>query len=161
MLTTCPNAPGSCSARRDAGFTLVSVVFILVVLAVLGAAMAKMSMRQHLGAAAELGAARAYQAAYAGLEWASFQVLRAPPRPAAPAADTPPACFGNTSITLGDFIVSISCVRTQGSDGPTSLSFYQLIANACNAPSGTSCPNTTAGVQPTYLERQLSRTVVR
>lgn len=150
MSTTCRKAP--CAGQPQTGFTLVSVVFILVVLAVLGTAMARMSMRQHLGAAAELGAARAYQAAYAGLEWASVQVLR---------SASAPACFAGTNITLGDFVVSVSCTRTQGSDGATTLSFYQLVANACNAPSGSSCPNTTAGVQPSYLERQLSRMVTR
>lgn len=154
MSTTCRSANRRASHRgqHQTGFTLVSVVFILVVLAVLGAAMAKMSMRQHLGSAAELGAARAYQAAYAGLEWGSVQVLR---------SATAPACFAGTQITLGDFVVSVSCTRTQGSDGATALNFYKLVANACNAPSGTSCPNTTAGVQPTYLERQLSRMVSR
>lgn len=154
MSTTCPsgNAPQRRAAREEAGFTLVSVVFILVVLAVLGTAMAKMSQRQHLGSAAELGAARAYQAAYAGLEWASVQVLR---------SASAPACFGTTQIALDDFLVSVSCTRSQASDGSTALNFYQLVANACNAPTGTSCPNTAASVQPTYLERQLSRTVSR
>nr|WP_316639399.1 agglutinin biogenesis protein MshP [uncultured Roseateles sp.] len=137
---------------RETGFTLVSVVFILVVLAVLGAAMARMSMRQHLGSAAELGTARAYQAAYAGLEWASVQVLR---------SAAAPACFAGTQITLGDFVVSVSCTRTQGSDGASTLNFYQLIANACNAPSASGCPNTATSPQTTYLERQLSRTVAR
>ena len=48
---------------------MVSALFVLVVLAALGAALAKISQRQQLGSAAEIDAARAYQSARAGLEW--------------------------------------------------------------------------------------------
>lgn len=58
MWTTCRDprpAPaaaaraGYTTARRQRGFTLVSVVFILVVLAALGAALASISVRQQMG----------------------------------------------------------------------------------------------------------------
>lgn len=144
------------------GFTLVSALFVLVVLAVLGAALAQVSLRQQLGSAAEIEAARAYQAARAGLEWGAFQVLRSPLPPAAA-----PACFGATSFTpagLASFTVTVSCTRTPGSgtlaDGATTLAFFQLVANACNAPSGGACPGS-GTPQPSYVERQLVRTVVR
>ena len=126
------------------GFTLVSALFILVVLAALGAAMAKISQRQHLGSAAEIETARAFQSARAGLEWGAFQVLRNPAPPAAA-----PACFSATSFnppgSLAGFTVTVSCTRTPPSgtvsDGATTLAFYQLVANACNAPSsvGRNC----------------------
>jgi len=148
--------------HRPHGFTLVSVIFILVVLALLGAALANVALRQQLGSAAEVEHARALQGARAGLEWAAFQVLRNPAPPAAA-----PACFAATSFTLAGlsgFTVTVSCTRTPGSgtvaDGMTSLAFYQLVANACNAPSGGNCP---AGGTPaqTYVERQLTWTVSR
>jgi len=117
MLTTCLEGSGARpdphlkvarqALARQEGFTLISMVFILVVLAVLGAAMAKFSMRQQLGSASELAAARAMQSANAGLEWASFQLLRNPPPPSAGA-----------------------------------------------------CPST-APLNPSYVERQLSRRLVR
>jgi MSHA biogenesis protein MshP len=149
-------------AHPDAGFTLVSVLFILVVLAALGAAMANISMRQQMGSAAELESARAFQAARAGVEWAAFQVLRNPAPPAAA-----PACFATTSFSasgLADYTVTVSCTRTPSSgtvsDGATALAFYRLVANACSAPSSGACPNT--GTPPTsYVERQLSWTVSR
>ena len=137
---------------------MVSALFILVVLAALGAALANISMRQQLGSAAEIEAARARQGARAGLEWAAFQVLR---NPAAPAAA--PACFGSTSFSVAGvsgFTVTVSCTRTDGSDGALALAFYQLVANACNSPSSGACPNTgTPAV--TYAESQLSWTVAR
>ena len=150
-------------AHRARGFTLVSVVFILVVLTALGAALASVSMRQQMGSAAELESARALQAARAGLEWAAFQVLRNPAPPAAA-----PACPATTSFSptgLASFTVTISCTRTPGSgtvaDGVTTMAFFQLVANACNAPTSGACPNVAPAPSRTYVERQLSWTLVR
>jgi len=159
MSTTCPERP---PRARHAGFTLVSVLFIVVVLAALGGALAGISVRQQLGSAAELEGARALQAARAGLEWGAFQVLRVPAPPAAA-----PACFGSTSFAppaTPGMTVTVSCTRTPGSgtlsDGTTALAFFQLVASACNAPSGGACP-AVGTPQPTYVERQLTWTVVR
>lgn len=152
---------------RHAGFTMASLLFILVVLGALGAAMALFTQRQHMSSAAELAAARAYQAAFAGLEWGSFQVLRNPLPPAAA-----PDCFSASNITfplatdsaLSDFTVTVSCIRTPNSgsvsDGATALVFYDLTATACNQPVAGACP---AGAAPpaTYVERSLSKRVAR
>ncbi len=158
--TTCPDAR---LRTPEAGFTLVSVVFILVVLTALGAALASISVRQQLGSAAEVESARALQAARAGLEWAAFQVLRSPAPPAAA-----PACFGTASFSaagLSSYTVTVSCTRTPSSgtvsDGATALVFYQLVANACNVASAGACPNIAAAPDRSYVERQISWTVVR
>jgi MSHA biogenesis protein MshP len=147
---------------RTAGFTLVSVIFILVVLAALGAALASISVRQQMGSAAEIDAAQALQAARAGLEWAAFQVLRNPAPPAAA-----PGCFAPTSFSaagLASFTITVTCTRTPASgtvsDGATALAFYQLVASACNAPSAGACP-ATGTPRSTYVERQLTWMVVR
>lgn len=147
------------------GFAMVSALFILVVLAVLGAAMASISTRQQVGAAVEVNAARAYQAARAGLEWGAFTVLLPAP-PAAPAVDAPPACFGATNITLSGelsgFVVSVQCTRTgPTADGSTSRTFYQLQATACNAPSSGACATVSVAPQITYVERRLTWTIAR
>jgi MSHA biogenesis protein MshP len=145
--------------RHDGGFTLISAVFVLVVLAALGTAMMGITQRQQLGSAAELDSARALQSARGGLEWAAFQVLQNPAPPAAA-----PACFGSTNMVLAPFTVTVSCTRTPGSgtlsDGATALVFYELVATACNAPVAGACP-TTGTPGTTYVERQLSWTVVR
>ena len=145
--------------RHANGFTLVSMVFVLVVLALLGGALARIAMRQQLGSAADLEHARATQAARAGLEWGAFQVLRTPAPPAAA-----PACFGRTSFALAafaGFTITVDCTRSDAVDGATAMSFYTLVANACNAASSGACPTTAAQPQPTYVERQLSWTVAR
>lgn len=149
---TCPEE------ARQRGFTMVTALFIIVVMAALGAALGNISLRQHLGSASELDAARAVLAARAGLEWGAYQVLRNPAPPAAA-----PACFGNTNLTLAGTLagmtITVSCTRTPGagtvSDGGTALVFFKLVANACNAPTSGACPSTSA-LQPTYVERQLT-----
>ena len=167
LSTTCPE-PWPRTPRRPrsppapGGFTLLSLTFVLVVLTALGAALANIAMRQQLGSAAEVDAARALQAARAGLEWGAFQVLRNPAPPAAA-----PGCFASTSFSpagLTSFTVTVSCTRTPGSgtvsDGSTTLVFYQLVANACNGPSSGACP-ASGTPSRTYAERQLAWTVQR
>ena len=145
---------------------MVSALFILVVLAVLGAAVASISQRQQRGAASEINAARAYQSARAGLEWGAFSVL-IPAPPAAPVADTPPACFTTpTHMALNGeltgFVVSVTCSRTGPVvDGDISRTFYQLQATACNMPTAGSCVATPATPSLNYVERRLSWTVAR
>lgn len=139
------------------GFTLMSMLFILVALAALGAALAALSQRQQLGSAGELATARAYQAALAGLEWGSHQILRVPGQP---------GCFGSRSFVLpdqlADFTVTVSCTRTPSSgavtDGDQALAFYVLLATACNITAGGACPNG-GTTEPAYAERQLSRSL--
>ncbi|MCE4555869.1 agglutinin biogenesis protein MshP [Pelomonas cellulosilytica] len=159
LLPTSPAAAPQARARAMAprGFTMVSMLFILVVLAALGVALASLSQRQQLGSAGELAAAKAYQAAYAGLEWGSFQVLR---------GGAQPPCFATRSFKLpdqlADFTVTVSCTRTPASgtvtDDGVPLAFYTLVATACNLTASGACPNATT-TEPTYAERQLTRTL--
>lgn len=140
---------------RRTGFTMMSMLFLLVVLAALGATLASLSQRQQLGSAGELAAAKAYQAAIAGLEWGSFQILP---------GSTQPACFATKSFGLPDqlagFTVTVACTRTPSSgtvtDGDQGLVFYEIVATACNIAAAGSCPNSTTH-EPAYAERQLTR----
>lgn len=146
-------------ATRVTGFTMMSMLFILVVLAALGVALASLSQRQQLGSAGELAAAKAYQSALAGLEWGSFQILRS-------GSGAQPACFATKSFVLpdqlSDFTVTVTCTRTPASgtttDGDRVLAFYELQATACNLSTGGACPNGST-TEPTYAERQLNRTL--
>lgn len=145
--------------RHHCGFTMMSMLFILVVLAALGTALAALTQRQQLGSAGELAAAKAHQAALAGLEWGSYELLTVAGQP---------ACFATKTFALpeqlADFTVTVTCSRTPGagtvSDGATPLAFYELRATACNRPAGGTCPNATT-TEPTYTERQLNRSLVK
>jgi MSHA biogenesis protein MshP len=135
---------------------MMSMLFILVVLAALGVALTSLSQRQQLGSAGELASSKAYQGAYAGLEWGSFQVMT---------GASAPSCFATKNIALPDqlagYTVTVACTRSTGTDGASSLTFYQVTATACNIPdAGGACPN--AGTaEPAYAERQLTRSLSR
>jgi len=143
---------------RDRGFTMMSMLFILVALAALGVALASLSQRQQMGSAGELAAAKAYQAAFAGLELGSQQILRASGQPACP--------FTTRTFTLpdllADFTVTVTCTRTPTTgtvtDDGVAMAFYTLVATACNITASGACPNT-GTAEPTYAERQLSRSL--
>jgi len=139
---------------------MMSMLFILVALAALGTALASLSQRQQLGAAGELAAAKAYQAAFAGLELGSQQILRAAGQPACP--------FTTRTFTLpdqlADFTVTVTCTRTPSSgtvtDDGQAMAFYTLLATACNITAAGACPNT-GTTEPAYAERQLSRSLTK
>lgn len=61
---------------RMAGASLVTAIFLLVVLATLGAAMLNIFTSQQSSSAMDVQGARAYQAARAGIEWGLYQKLR-------------------------------------------------------------------------------------
>ena len=149
--------------RRPQGFTLISAIFLLVVVTALAVGMGQLSQRLQLGAAGEIETARALQGARAGLEWGTWQVMRNPPAPAAA-----PACFGATSLTLpgqlSGLTVTVRCTRTPASgtqsDGTTALAFFSLVATACNRPEAGACP-ASGTPELGYGERQLSWLVAR
>ena len=62
--------------RPPRGFGIVTAVFLLVVLAGLGAALVNLSTVQHTASALDVQGARAYQAARAGIEWGLYRQLR-------------------------------------------------------------------------------------
>lgn len=151
------------TAKRIRGFAIVSAIFILVILAALGAFIVTISTTQQIGSALDVQGARAYQAARAGIEWGLYQVQATaaynfgytssdPNTRACPAATT---SFSPTATTLAGFTVTVDCTATaDASNGPT---VYTLTATACSVPNAGACPNT---VNPgaLYIERRLSVT---
>jgi len=94
--------------RRQHGFAAVAAVFLVVILAALGAFMVTFSNTQQLTAAQDVQGTRAYWAARAGLEWGVGTVM-------ANATVPPPCPAASTTLTTvfdGGFTVTVSCVRT-------------------------------------------------
>ena len=133
--------------HRARGFTIVSAIFILVVLAALGAFIVSVSTNQQIGSALDVQGVRAYQAARAGLEWGLYRQLQ------------DASCVGATSFapaasTLSGFTVTVACTDTaDGSSSPV-IHSYLIQSTACNQPNGGSCPNTT-NPSNLYVERRL------
>lgn len=128
--------------RAGRGFALPSAIFLLVVLAALGAYLVTLSRTSHLAAALDVHSARAYQAARAGIEWAAWQVI-VPPGPATPCPPSP------STLTLGEtlalFSVTVECRRSDVSDGAETVSVYQIRSMATAGAAG----------EPDYVERRI------
>ena len=131
--------------HANKGFAIITAIFILVVLAVLGAFMVNVSTNQHIGSALDVQGVRAYQTARAGIEWGLYQKLVAN------------SCVGSTSFapaasSLAGFTVTVSCSSyADVNGGPTT---YTINAIACNATG--SCPAASPG--NLYVERRLDVT---
>ena len=93
----CPEPPFP--PARQQGFALATAIFLLVVLAALGAAMLTFSSAQHVGSAMDVQGARALQAARAGIEWGAYQALRGT------------GC-GGTTLALDGFSVTVTATPT-------------------------------------------------
>jgi MSHA biogenesis protein MshP len=148
--------------NREAGFSIVTAVFLLVVLSLLGAFIVSVTGLQLSSQALDLQGVRAYQAARAGMEWGAYQVLdpnnaqnpvNCGPPPAMPACPGVPMP-GGLAGSLSPFTVNVTCTSTAATEGNREIRVYEIIATACNqAP----CPN--AAPAAGYVERRLTATL--
>jgi MSHA biogenesis protein MshP len=143
-----------------------SAIFILVVLASLGAYVVTISSAQHIGSALDIQGSRALQTARAGMDWGIARAVNDPTHFGAgdcKAGPWPVSVNLNTAGTdfpsLAGYAVSVTCTGTVYSDGGVSnLYSYALTATACNQPNAGVCPNTaTPGAN--YVERRLTAQV--
>jgi len=139
--------------RAQRGFGAIAAILVLVLLAGLAAAVIRLSTTQQIGSAQELNAARAAQAARAGIEWGLYQAFRG----------SWTACSGN-SQTLdlsGDLgmRVTVTCLSSQFNEGESApgvaqaVRVYTLDAVACNG--AAACPDASRATGPTYVERRM------
>lgn len=151
-MKTTLNKIGSISER---GFSLVSAIFLLVVIAALGTFAVTLSTTQHQSEAMDVMGKRAYQAARAGVEWGAFQIIQSGVSGTTFAFDcqTPAGTQSSvplTATTLTSFSpVSVRCSAVSAVDA-TSVWVYTLSASAV---AGGTVGN------PDYIERQLSVTM--
>lgn len=140
-------------AAREAGFSLVMAVFLIVVLAGLAAFAVQIAMTQYAASDAELLKARAQAAADAGIEWGANLTLRA--APAICAAAPVSKSFTLTQGALKGFVVTVACTPTQHQIYSVSTGTWQtytVFTLASTASSGTY-----GG--PDYVARSVSRNV--
>ncbi|MBZ0126100.1 MAG: hypothetical protein K8F32_06985 [Rhodocyclaceae bacterium] len=139
--------------RRQAGFSIVTAIFLIVVLAALGAFAVSMFRVQQTAAALDELGARGYQAAQSGIEWGAWQVLRGP--------GTCAAATGNLALpgSLSPFTVTVACASTAHTEAGNPVTIYQLTATACNQPAAGACPNPAPGAD--YVERQVQGAMER
>lgn len=105
------------------GFAMVSAIFLMVVLGLLGALMVSMSNTQQISAVRDTLGTRAYYAARAGIEWGAYQALRS----GSCAASTTPAPLA----TATGFSVVVACTASGPHDeGGASVTVYQITSTA-------------------------------
>lgn len=143
------------SRSFQGGFSLVSAIFLLVVIAALGTFAVTLSTTQQQSAALDVLGSRAYQASRAGIEWGAYQVL---PNSAVPGGFAANCRAGATSQTvsplpdmLAGFNVNVQCSATAHSDAAATVTVYQLTSTATQ---GT--VNTTL-----YVERQMTAIIAQ
>lgn len=140
---------------RQRGFGVIAAIVIVVILASLGAFMSTLSTTQHVGSALDVQGARALFAAQSGVEWGLYHTLKG----TAPCPATVSATGQTTDIgAIGDSTVSVTCyTRADSTSEPGMTAVYQIVATACNAPTGGRCPGDASGAN--YVERRVSALV--
>jgi MSHA biogenesis protein MshP len=134
------------------GVSIIAAIFLLVVIAMLGAYIASVSTTQHTNETLDLQGAKAYQAAYAGVQWGAYQVLRAA------------SCAGSSSFALSGglsgFAVKVDCTATAYTENGANRNIYRVTSTGCNMPTGAAlCPG--AQGNGYYVERQIEVTLDR
>jgi MSHA biogenesis protein MshP len=134
-------------ASVQSGFSLVTAIFLLVVIAALGTFAVTLSTTQQQSAALDVLGSRAFQASRAGIEWGAYQVLQNGSCVATSPALTLPG-------TLSGFNVIVNCTPSPGNpfdEAGTPVNMFQLISTAKQGAAGT----------PDYVERQISVTIAQ
>ncbi len=144
--------PKRAMQNRQGGFSLVTAIFILVILAGLGASMVTFSTAQHSTVAMDIQSARAYQAARAGIEWGAYETLRVPGFSCPAAAASYTMTFAGTP--LAGFTTVVTCSSTIHSEGANTVGANTVVVSILNSTAVYGVVNT-----PDYVTRQLSARV--
>jgi MSHA biogenesis protein MshP len=118
------------SASSPAGFSLVSALFLLVVVSAAGAAMVGLVSVEQRGVSLGVLGVRALHAARSGVEWATARAVAAP-------GVCPAATFSLTEGALAGFTVTVTCAQSLHDENGTSWSTLRLQSTATRGAMGT------------------------
>lgn len=144
-------------ARPQSGFAYIAAVVLLVVVAGLAVALARLTGTQQATVNQALLGARAALAARGGIEWAYSNL----------AANCNPGAGKTTQLSDfradSGFGVSVTCTVARYNEGELSegvareRQIYRIEAVACNG--GGACPDAGAVARPDYVERARVATI--
>lgn len=138
------------TARRfQRGFSLVAAIFMLVILAAIGAFMVTIGTVEHATAAYAAQGTRAYQAAQAGIEWGIFGALTNRTATCGATQATPTtATLNPLAPGLNGFAVTVVCSYTDHQEAgvtgssipstPNQFKVFSIVATATYGPFGSS-----------------------
>lgn len=119
------NAVRNCHVARGVGkqhgFTLVTALFLLVIVASLGGYMVSLATAQHVSSALSAQQSRAFYAAASGLEWVAYELSTNPG-----ACPTVPTSFAAEGFT----ITLSTCSRTVVIEGGSPYALYDVTVDA-------------------------------
>lgn len=109
------------TSKRAAGFTLVTTLFLLVVVSGLGAYLVSLSVAQHHASALSIDTLRGRHAALSGLEWLAYRIANV-----SNTCPTPPA-----TLTIEGFDVTLTnCSATDVIEGADSYRLFDVTVSA-------------------------------
>lgn len=125
------------------GFSIITAVFLLVVLSFLGIAMVSFSTMQNQTLAMDVSGTRCYQAANAGIEWAAYNIAKTPN--VAGATTFTPGTASALGGVLAPYTVTVSYTATAQTDDTTyppdgiaeTIWSYDITASAVRGTAGT------------------------
>lgn len=119
--------------KQERGFTLASGIFLLVIIAMLGAFMVSFSTTGNVDSANDLQGSRGYRAARMGSEWMVAKICNG----SAPCTSPPPltACPVLTypyqlDVTPDGFAVKVSCTVNSYSEGAATRYVFWITSTA-------------------------------
>ena len=116
--------------RPPHGFSLVSVVFLLVVVASLAAFMVSIGTTQRQTSTLSILSGRALAAAESGMEWGVENVLRND------ACFASPTSFSLSGGAVAGYTVVASCSATSHTEGPDAFNVFRLTATGSRGSPG-------------------------
>ena len=128
------------SAREQTGFTLITAIFLLVVVAAMVVYMTNIRVAQQTTVVYGVQGARAIMVARSGLEWGISQSI------------VSGSCAASSSFTdpaFAGFSVEVQCTQSTHTEGVTPLVIYRLTAIASSGVYGSL----------DYVQRRLQATV--
>lgn len=145
------------SAARERGFSLIGAIFVLVVLALIGAFMITIGTVQQTTVSQAVQASRASHAARSGIEWGIAQALNAATRAAtcgAPPPPNPTTAPAATTLTLSGpgldgFTVAVTCNYSRHQETSECFNVYRITARAQSGAFG----------EPHYVSRDIETRV--
>lgn len=129
-------------SRTQRGFSLITAIFLLVVVAALVVYIANIRVVQQTTLLYGVQGARAMQAARSGIEWGIYQSIVG-------GACSASSSFSATDAELDDFNIEVQCASSVHTEGTTPVTIYRLTAIASAGTYGTL----------DYVQRRIQATV--
>jgi MSHA biogenesis protein MshP len=117
---------------RERGFSLVTAVFLMVIVASLGAYMVTIGTTQQQTSTLSILEGRAFAAAESGVEWGIAQVL------SADACFGSPVTFSLTGGAAADYSISATCASTSHIEGAATFNVFRIGVTASRGVVGNS-----------------------